>query len=275
MKIKLNQKNFINRKNMKTTLKAFILLMGMIFTLDANSQNFKLVWSDEFNGKGAPDSAKWGYETGYVRNNELQYYTTSTKNARQHKGNLEITVRKKKTEGHKYGTPASFDYTSGSIITRNKFHLTYGKIEGRFKIPTGQGMWACFWTLGTIRGWPLCGEIDIFEHINSENIIHGTAHWADTTGKHTSKGNRIPIDVTKWNTYSITWSPESIKWFVNDVQFHELDISGGINNTGAFHQPHYILVNLPIGGSWPGSPDDTTKIPATLYCDYIRVYQME
>jgi beta-glucanase (GH16 family) len=259
-------------------MKKILLVLAVVsLNINVQSQAYKLVWSDEFNGKGAPDPEKWDYELGYIRNNELQYYTNSTKNVRQHKGNLEITVRKQKVEGHAYGTPSTFDYTSGSITTQNRFDLTYGKIEGRFKIPADQGLWACFWTLGTDitrYGWPVCGEIDIFEHINSEKIIHATAHWADTEGKRTSRGNRIEVDVTQWNVYSITWSPQSIKWFVNDIQFHEMDISEGVNNTGAFHKPHYILVNLPIGGSWPGSPDATTKLPATLYCDYIRVYEM-
>jgi beta-glucanase (GH16 family) len=259
--------------------KLLFVLTVLLLNVNVQSQTYKLVWSDEFSGKGAPDPAKWDYELGYIRNNELQYYTKSTKNVRQHRGSLEITVRKQKTEGHKYNIPTTFDYTSGSIITQNKFHLTYGKIEGRFKIPEGQGLWACFWTLGTNitqYGWPVCGEIDIFEHINSEDIIHGTVHWANSAGKHTSKGNRISVpDITQWNNYSITWSPKSIKWFVNDIQFHEMDISEGINNTGAFHKPHYILINLPIGGSWPGPPDATTVLPASLYCDYIRVYEIE
>ena len=264
---------------MKTTLKAFLLLMSMFFTLAANSQTFKLVWSDEFNGKGAPDPAKWDYELGYVRNNELQYYTKSTVNARLHKGNLEITVRKEQIKGVKEGNPQTFEYTSGSVITLNKADWTYGKIEGRFKMPQGKGLWACFWTLGSNIpqiGWPKCGEIDIFEHINSETLIHGTAHWADESDKHVMKGgNSKEFDVTKWHNYSIVWTPGSIKWYVDDVQFHEVSILDGVNSTQEFHMPQYILINLPIGGSWPGSPDATTKLPATLYCDYIRVYKME
>jgi beta-glucanase (GH16 family) len=253
--------------------------VSSVFVVSADNQNFKLIWSDEFNGEGAPDPAKWDYETGYIRNDELQYYTKSTANTRQHNGNLEITVRKEQIKGLKEGKPTTFEYSSGSIITLNKADWTYGKIEGRFKIPQGKGLWACFWTLGsniTSEGWPKSGEIDIFEHINSENLVHGTAHWADDSDKHVAKGgNSAEFDVTQWHTYSIVWTPESIKWYVDDVPFHEVSISQGANSTQEFHKPQYVLINLPIGGSWPGSPDATTVLPATLYCDYIRVYKLD
>jgi beta-glucanase (GH16 family) len=265
---------------MKTTMKLIFISVCLLFTFNANSQKFKKIWSDEFNGKGALSSQKWDYEIGYVRNNELQYYTKDLKNIRQRNGNLEITVVKepKTLIGHKYGESASFDYTSGSPITLGKFDFTYGKIEGRFKVPVGKGLWTCFWMLGVSHheiGWPKCGELDIFEHINSENMVHGTAHWADVNDKHTRKGSTFKdIDVTQWHVYSIVWSPEKIEWFVDDKKFHELDIKDGVNSTHEYHKPHYILINLPIGGSWPGSPDETTVLPATLYCDYVRVYQL-
>lgn len=254
---------------MKTTKKLIFITMCLLFTLNANSQKYKLVWADEFNGKGLPDSTKWGYEDGYIRNNELQYYTRSTNNVRQYKGNLEITVCKEPMKG--------FEYTSASVISQTKGDFKYGKIEGRFKIPSGKGLWACFWTLGSNfpkTEWPSCGEIDIFEHINSETIIHGTAHWADESGKHVGKGaNFYNIDVTKWHTYSIVWTPTTIKWYVDKFQYHEIYIDDVKNSTEEYHKPHYILINLPIGGGWPGSPDATTVLPATMYCDYIRVYQ--
>lgn len=255
---------------MKSTKKLIFVTMCLLFTLNANSQKFKLVWSDEFNGSGLPDSTKWGYEDGYIRNNELQYYTRSTQNVRQYKGNLEITIRKEPMKG--------YEYTSASVITQHKADWTYGKIEGRFKMPQGKGFWACFWTLGTSiekNGWPSCGEIDIFEHINSEELIHGTAHWANDSAKHVGKGGDTPkFDVTQWHNYSVVWTPGSIKWFLDDVQFHEVSILDGVKSTQEFHMPHYILINFPIGGAWPGNPDDKTVLPATMYCDYIRVYKI-
>jgi beta-glucanase (GH16 family) len=264
---------------MKLNLRILVFCICALSASSVFSQSYKLIWADEFNGKGLPNAKKWGYELGYVRNHELQYYKKDVKNVCQKNGNLEITVVKEPIEiqGHEYGESKSFNYTSGSIITLDKFDVQYGKIEGRFKIPQGQGLWACFWTLGSNFpqiGWPLCGEIDIFEHINSETIVHGTAHWANESNKHTSKGaNFNDIDVTQWHNYSIVWTPASIKWFVDDVQFHELAIEDKINSTEEYHRPQYILINLPIGGKWRGPPNETTELPATMFCDYIRVYK--
>jgi beta-glucanase (GH16 family) len=261
-------------------LKVLLLFIFLLISVISNSQTYKLVWSDEFNGEGLPDSAKWDYELGYIRNDELQYYTKSTRNVCQKKGNLEITVRKEATpkQGNKYGAPATFDYTSGSIVTLGKNDCLYGKIEGRFKMPLGKSLWSCFWTLGSdIRqvGWPKCGEIDIFEHINNESIIYGTAHWADSLSGHTKNGTTSPeLEVAEWHIYSVEWTPQFIKWLIDGKVYHELNILNGIDSRQEFHRPHYILINLVIGGNWPGSPDSTTMLPATMYCDYIRVYQL-
>lgn len=256
---------------MKSSTKISMLIVCLSIALQANAQTYKLVWSDDFNGTGAPDTKKWDYELGYIRNNELQYYTKRTANVRQFAGNLEITVRKERMD--------TFNYTSASVITKGKADWTYGKIEGRFKMPKGKGLWSCFWTLGANIDqvqWPSCGEIDIFEHINIETLVHGTAHWANDSAKHAMKGGDSPeFDVTQWHIYSVVWSPASIKWFVDDVQFHEVSILNGVNSTQEFHKPHYVLINLPIGGSWPGAPDASTILPATMYCDYIRIYKME
>lgn len=255
-------------------MKYFFLVLAILFgfggtTVAQKSQKkYTLVWSDEFNGDGALDSTKWDYELGYVRNNELQYYTNSLKNVRQKEGSLELVILPEKMNG--------FSYTSASVITKGKAEWLYGKIEGRFKMPKGKGLWSCFWTLGVSIdgiGWPRCGEIDIFEHVNSENQMHGTAHWADATEKHTALGKSKDVDVEQWHVYSIEWTPTEIKWLVDGVQFHELNIKGGAESTQEFHKPHYVLINFPIGGSWPGAPDETTTLPATMYCDYIRVYE--
>ena len=244
-------------------------LLFLLFSLNANAQNYQLVWSDEFSGTGAPDSSKWGYELGAnIRNSELQYYTNSTNNVKQNNGNLEITVIKENVGGKQY--------TSGSVITLNKASWTYGKIEGRFKMPNGKGLWACFWTLGSNFpqiGWPKCGEIDIFEHVNSESVVHGTTHWAGANELHIKDGTTYTVDVTQWHTYSITWDANYIKWFVDGVEYKQFKITDGYNYTSEYHLPQYILINLPIGGTWPGSPDATTVLPATMYCDYIRVYK--
>ncbi len=237
----------------------------------SSTDNFNLVWADEFNGSGVPDLKKWGYEDGYIRNNELQYYTRSTDNTRQYNGNLEITVKSAPTPiGGK-------NYTSGSVVTRNTANWVYGKIEGRFKMPSSTSLWPCFWTLGLNEnpiGWPKCGELDIFEHIDTENLIHSTAHWANAQGNHVSSGNSSgAIDFTQWHNYTIEWTPDEVRWYVDGVRHHKLTITNGISNTFAFHLPQFILINLPLGGSWPKAPDATTVLPSTMYCDYIRVYE--
>lgn len=237
----------------------------------SSTDNFNLVWADEFNGSGVPDQTKWGYEDGYIRNNELQYYTRSTDNVRQNNGNLEITVKREATPiGGK-------NYSSGSVVTRRTANWVYGKIEGRFKMPSSTSLWPCFWTLGLNEdpiGWPKCGEIDIFEHIDTEDLIHSTAHWANAQGNHVASGSVSgAIDFSQWHNYTIEWTPTQIRWYVDGVRHHVLTISNGINNTFAFHLPHFVLVNLPLGGSWPKAPDATTVLPSTMYCDYVRVYE--
>lgn len=257
-------------KSLNIYLSIVFLFVNIEACLSVTNDNYHLVWADEFNGEGRLDSMKWDYELGYVRNNELQYYTDRIENVRQFNGNLEITILPKKMNG--------FQYTSASIITKDRAEWLYGKIEGRFKMPKGKGFWSCFWTLGSSIddiGWPKCGEIDIFEHIDDENIAHGTAHWANEVDKHTSKGNQTEINVEEWHVYSIEWTPKNISWLIDGKKYHEINIENGINSTSEFHKPHYILVNFPIGGAWPQKPDVTTKLPATMYCDYIRVYQLK
>lgn len=261
--MKPNHTSYLTKKLINTSL------LFLFFTFNMNAQKYKLVWSDEFNGTGLPDSSKWGYEVGYIRNNELQYYTKNTNNVKQNNGNLEITVIKEPIENKQY--------SSASIITLNKASWTYGKIEGRFKMPKGQGLWPAFWMLGTNitkgTGWPKCGEIDIFEHINNESVIHATTHWAGADGKHVQDGTKYAVDVTQWHTYSIVWDANYIKWFVDNVPFKEFKIKDNYNSTDEFHLPQYLMINFAIGGDWPGSPDETTVLPATMYCDYIRVYK--
>jgi beta-glucanase (GH16 family) len=237
----------------------------------SSTDNFNLVWADEFNGSGVPDLTKWGYEDGYIRNGELQYYSRSTDNVKQNAGKLEITVKKETTPiGGK-------DYTSGSVVTRNTANWTYGKIEGRFKMPSSTSLWPCFWTLGLNEnplGWPKCGEMDIFEHIDTETMIHSTAHWANAAGNHVALGgNSGTIDFTQYHNYTIEWTPTEIRWYVDGVRHHKVTITNGVNNTFAFHLPQFILINLPLGGSWPKAPDATTVLPSTMYCEYIRVYE--
>jgi beta-glucanase (GH16 family) len=250
---------------MKKMLFLIFLFSGFLKT---SGQDWKLVWSDEFNYNGLPDSTKWGNEVGFIRNNELQYYTLRrAENSMVADGKLMIIGRK---ENYK-----NAGYTSASLITKGKAGWTYGKIEARIKLPTGQGMWPAFWMLGQDRskvGWPRCGEIDIMEHINNENILHGTLHWFNE--KHVSSGGKIPCDMSFYHNYSVEWNNEAIKWFLDGEKYWEVTVLDSVNSTSEFHKPFYIILNLAIGGNWPKNPDTSTQFPDTMFVDYVRVYQI-
>ena len=243
-----------------------LLLLASSCTRD-NAQTLKLVWSDEFDKPGLPDAGKWGNEVGFIRNNELQYYNSRRiENYVIDKGNLLLIGRKESYE--------TANYTSASITTDGKTSWFYGRIEARIKLPKGQGMWPAFWMLGqNIHqvGWPKCGEIDIMEHINNEDLLHGTFHWYND--KHVSSGGTTPCDVTQFHNYSIEWDKEAVKLFLDGNKYWEVSIKDNVNSTEEFHKPHYIILNMAIGGDWPKNPDATTVFPDTMYVDYVRVYQ--
>jgi beta-glucanase (GH16 family) len=249
---------------MKKLLFLFLLLIGC-------SQNkepdWKLVWSDEFNNSGLPDTLNWGNEVGFIRNNELQYYTPRRiENSIVNDENLLIIGRKEQYD--------SAGYTSASLTTDGKHNWTYGRIEARIKLPKGQGMWPAFWMLGqNIHqvGWPRCGEIDIMEHINNEDILYGTLHWHNK--EHVSSGNKIPCAINQFHNYAVEWDKDSIKWMLDGSKYHSVCIKDSINSTSAFHKPHYVILNLAIGGDWPMDPDEFTQFPDTVFVDYVRVYQ--
>jgi beta-glucanase (GH16 family) len=249
-------------------MKTFFLVVAFLsLSLIGNSQAWKLVWSDEFDKNGLPDETKWGNEVGFIRNNELQYYTKRRiENSVVDKGNLLIIGRKEPFD--------KANYTSASLTTDGKHSWTYGKIDARIKLPVGQGIWPAFWMLGQNMaqvGWPRCGEIDIMEHINNEDITHGTLHWHNE--KHVSSGGTLPCDVTQFHNYTVEWNKESIVWFLDGKKYWEVSVKDNINSTEEFHKPHYIILNLAIGGNWPKNPDATTLFPDTVYVDYVRVYQ--
>ncbi len=230
-------------------------------------QKSNLIWSDEFNYNGLPDSSKWVYDTGYIANNELQYYREKhAENSIVKDGHLMLIGRK---EAYK-----NFEYTSARIITEGKFSFKYGMAEARMKLPVGQGIWPAFWMMGdNIKevSWPKCGEIDIMEHINNVPTLYGTAHW-DNNG-HVQSGGTTPCDVTQFHNYALEWNPDSLKWLLDGKMYYGMSIKDGGNNSSSFHQPFYILLNLAIGGDWPKNPDSTTVFPDTVFVDYVRVYR--
>ncbi len=237
---------------------------------------WKLVWSDEFDGANgtAIDGSKWKSETGNNSgwgNAELEYYTDSVNNCYQDNGNLIIKAIKEKKEG--------FDYTSARIVTQENFDFKYGKIEMKAKLPQGNGIWPAFWMLGSnfdTEGWPKCGEVDIMEHIGKmSQKIHGTLHATGYSGSYGITGSIKSKSslYDSYHTYSLEWNEEGFKWYFDGKKYHEVykkNIKSGI---WPFDSEFFILLNLAVGGYWPGYPDETTQFPQTYTIDYIRVYQ--
>lgn len=229
------------------------------------AKEYQLIWSDEF-ASDHVDTSSWNFETGGEGwgNHEQEYYQAD--NATIEDGNLVITARREDV--------GSNHYTSSRMTTKGKHEFQYGKIEARIKLPVGQGIWPAFWMLGSnidAEGWPKCGEIDIMEHINTDSLIYGTLHW-DNNG-HVQSGSKITSSPSDYHIYSIEWDSASIRWFVDGVQYHTVDIKSGVNSTLEFHQPFFVLLNLALGGDWPGQTIDQDKLPAEMYVDYVKVYQ--
>jgi len=231
----------------------------------APARDYRLVWSDEFNGNTV-DTTSWNFEKGGEGwgNHEQEYYQAA--NATVSNGNLVITGRKENV--------GSNHYTSSRMTTQNKHAFLYGRIEARIKMPVAQGFWPAFWMLGSdikTVPWPASGEIDIMEHINTDSLIYGTPHW-DNNG-HVQKGDTIASTPSDYHVYAIEWDASSIRWYVDQTKYHELNIANNVNSTEEFHRPFFILLNFALGGDWPGQTIDDSKLPANYYVDYVRVYQ--
>ena len=251
-------------KILKTLL---LLAFFTIITPVANAQSWNLVWQDEFNSRISSD---WVFETGNGAsgwgNNELQYYRRE--NATVENGKLVITAKRENFGG--------YNYTAARMKTQGKRKFKYGKIEARIALPSGQGLWPAFWMLGSnisSAGWPACGEIDIMEHVNNEPDVHGTIHWQDHNNNYASYGGHTAVDTNNYHVYSIEWNENTIKWFVDDNQYHIANIHNGINGTSEFHNDYFLLLNMAVGGNWPRFSIDDSKLPAHMYVDYVRVYQ--
>ncbi|MGN6618044.1 MAG: glycoside hydrolase family 16 protein [Ilyomonas sp.] len=232
---------------------------------DTSANGYQLVWSDEFDGN-AVDTSSWNFEIGGEGwgNHEQEYYQPA--NATLANGNLVITGKKEDV--------GSNHYTSTRMTTKGKREFQYGKIEARIKIPVGQGFWPAFWMLGSnisAVGWPKSGEIDIMEHINTDSLMYGTLHW-DNNG-HVQSGDTLTSTPSDYHIYGIEWDSSAIRWYIDGEQFHEVNIHNGANSTTEFHQPFFLLLNLALGGDWPGQTIDDSKLPTKMFVDYVRVYQ--
>jgi beta-glucanase (GH16 family) len=262
-------------------------LMGMLVfacaTYTAASTDWRIVWSDEFDGKnGSPvDPKKWTTETGGNGwgNNELQYYTSRTENAYLWNGSLVIKAIKETHIGRDGISP---NYTSARLITKNNFSETFGRFEARLKVPHGQGLWPAFWLLGTdidSVGWPACGEIDIMENIGKEpSVIHGTIHGPGYSGAE-GLSSSFSIDgknrfADAFHVFAVEWEPKVLRFYCDGKLYAvrtPADLPAG--KRWVYDHPFFILLNVAVGGNWPGNPDETTVFPQLMTIDYVRVYQ--
>ncbi|HUS35164.1 MAG TPA: glycoside hydrolase family 16 protein [Verrucomicrobiae bacterium] len=263
----------------------FLILMAVgaleVFAADRG----KLVWSDEFDQPdgSAPKSKNWVHDLGGDGwgNNELETYTDRRKNSRIENGMLVIEARQEKFSG-KDGKEREF--TSARLKTLGKQSWKYGRIEARMKLPRGQGIWPAFWMMGDDvkkAGWPNCGEIDVMENIGKEPTqVHGTVHGPGYSGAggigkaHTLPNGKAVSD--DFHVFAIDWSENKITWLVDGNAYFTLTADKiPANKKWVFDHPHFILLNLAVGGHWPGKPDATTTFPQHLLVDYVRVYANE
>ena len=254
-----------------------LLLCSALLTLSASAQTWRLVWSDEFSqpAGSVPDSSKWAFDLGGDGwgNNELEYYTSRTNNARIEGGKLVIDARRE--------TLGNREYTSARLLTKGKWSWQYGRIEARIQIPRGQGIWPAFWMMATnidAVGWPDGGEIDIMENIGKEpQIVHGTIHGPGYSGAGGVGGQIVLPGNSKFaddfHLFAIEWETNRIRWFVDDTNyFTATPASLPKGSKWVFTTPQFLLLNLAVGGNWPGNPDDKTEFPQRMLVDYVRVY---
>jgi len=241
-----------------------------------------LVWSDEFNATNgsAPDPTKWIFDIGGGGwgNHELEYYTNRPRNARIQNGNLVITAIQESYTGPDGVTR---NYTSARLKTLGKFEQAYGRFEARIRIPSGQGVWPAFWMLGNNiaqAAWPTCGEVDIMENIGKEPAtVHGTIHGPGYSGSH---GIGSPYSLPSGNfsddfhVFAVEWEPNAIRFYVdNNLYATRMPADLPPGTTWVYDHPFFVILNLAIGGDWPGNPDKTTAFPQDMLVDYVRVYK--
>lgn len=262
---------------------ALVLLFTATLVSKASAAaGWSLVWSDEFAQPDGspPDASKWVYDLGGGGwgNNELQTYTRRTNNCRVENGQLVIEARQ---EDHTGADGIARGYTSARLKTQGKAAWTYGRMEARLKVPRGQGLWPAFWMLGTnidTVGWPTCGEIDIMENIGAEPaIVHGTIHGPGYSGgdgiggAYTLPGGAAFAD--DFHVFAAEWETNRIRWYVDgQLYFTATPASLPDGKTWVFTQPQFLLLNLAVGGHWPGNPNAATTFPQRLIVDYVRVY---
>jgi beta-glucanase (GH16 family) len=278
-------------QNSGQTITVELLDNQTITTADTPVEQWQMVWSDEFDGVAGsfPSPGIWKPEIGDGTlngipgwgNGELETYTDEPENvALDGNGNLVITARELDSDTNLVCSYGTCGYSSARLITWDRFEVAYGRVEARLQLPQGQGIWPAFWMLGTNldeAGWPQSGEIDIMENIGREpSTVHGTVHGPGYSGGN-GIGGGYELDsgifADDFHVFAIEWTPEGIRWFVDDVSYFTLtpdEIPAGTE--WVYDHPFFIILNLAVGGNWPGLPDETTTFPQSLVVDYVRVY---
>jgi beta-glucanase (GH16 family) len=255
-------------------------------TTRTRTKEWTLAWSDEFDGPlGAPvDGAKWVADTGGQGwgNQERQYYTTRAENVSlDGSGRLVITAHAEPLDSPHQCWYGICRYTSARLKTKDRFEQTYGRFEARIRIPRGQGLWPAFWMLGNdidSVGWPRCGEIDVMENIGREpSVVHGTMHGpgysggSSIGGSHTLTAGSFADD---YHVFAVEWTPGEVRWFVDGTEYRRntpANLPPGA--AWVFDHPFFLLLNVAVGGAWPGDPDASTVFPQQMLVDYVRVYE--
>lgn len=260
-------------------MKRISFFIVLLISWGCNTQNETLLWSDEFSGKGAPDTTYWSYDLGAsgYGNNEIQNYTNLLSNSRQENGLLLI-------EAHKSGN----EWTSARLLSKNKLSFTYGKIVFRAKLPTGSGTWPALWMLGencSVVGWPACGEIDVMEHVGknpgiAQCALHTTSSFGNTVNK---KEIAIPDYNTAFHLYEANWTPEKIEFSVDGKVYYTYNPSVKNKDTWPFDEPFFIIMNIAMGGNWGSETKYETNglkngiepslSSARMEVDYVRVFK--
>ena len=249
-------------------------------TNDWEIEGWNIVWQDEFD-KDSLDLTKWSREIGGHGwgNNELQFYTDSDSNSYVENGNL---ILKAQVVPQGIGSSKGLRYySSARLRTYGKGDWKYGRIEVKAKVASGQGIWPAIWMLPTdwlFGGWPSSGEIDIMEHVGYDlGVVHGSVHTEAYNHKintQRSSARKIANVDTEFHVYSIIWDKDKISFFIDDVQYFlfENDQQGNYK-TWPFDQRFHLLINIAVGGDWPGNPDNSTNFPRKMLVDYVRVYE--
>ncbi|MFC1765282.1 family 16 glycosylhydrolase [Planctomycetota bacterium] len=274
---------------------AFAIIVGFLFTVclatDIVAGEYRLVWADEFEEDGKPNPEKWASEDGFVRNQELQWY--QPENAICEGGQLIIEGRKERKSNPNYRKGSAswkenreqIEYTSSCLITKELSHWQYGRFEVKARVKTRQGLWPAIWFLGVEGEWPSNGEIDLMEYYGGDilaNACWGTkqrwkAKWDNSKTPVKSFGD--PKWDEKFHVWRMDWDSKSIKLYLDDTLLNTIDVTKTINPTdrgprNPFRQPHYLLINLAIGGNAGGDPSKT-EFPTRYEIDYVRVYQKD